>query len=145
MLATDANKIMARRWFDLISEHNVEEICRMTAPGWTLQGGPLDLPPGPDGVREFFRRFAHIDEHWAIEDVIAEGDKVVVRATNTCVQESFLGIPLQGLRLTFTATFIHRIANGKILQTWRNTDHLGGVLHAAARAEAATCALAACA
>lgn len=25
------NEIIARRWFELISEHNIEEICAMTA------------------------------------------------------------------------------------------------------------------
>lgn len=31
----------------------------------------------------------------------AEGDKVVVRATNTCAQESFFGIPRVSIGLIF--------------------------------------------
>jgi predicted ester cyclase len=76
-----------------------------------------------------------IDQTWTIEDVIAEGDKVVVRATNTCVQESFFGIPGRGRTQTFTATFIHRIADGKVLETWRNADDLGRLLQLGARIE----------
>jgi predicted ester cyclase len=52
---------------------------------------------------------------------------VVIRATNTCVQESFFGIPGLGRRQTFSAMFIFRIADGKIVETWRNADDLGRV------------------
>ena len=100
MSAIEDNKIIARRWFELINEHKLEEICEMTAPTWRMHGGPPKLLPGPDGVRELFRTFGSIEQKWTIEDVIAEGDKVVVRATNTCVQESFLRIPGRDRRQT---------------------------------------------
>jgi hypothetical protein len=47
---------------------------------------------------------------------------VVVRATNRCVQESFLVVPSHGQRQTFRAIFIHRIADGMIVETWRNAE-----------------------
>ncbi|MBD2677606.1 MULTISPECIES: ester cyclase [Nostoc] len=129
------NKIIARRWIELISEHNIEDICEMTAPNWKMHGGLPGLSPGPDGVRQLFASFGDIDQKWTIEDVIAEADKVVVRATNTCTQESFFGIPARGRQQTFTATFIHRIVDGKITETWRNADDLGRVLQLGARIE----------
>jgi hypothetical protein len=79
MSAIEDNKIIARRWFELINEHKLEEICEITAPTWRMHGGPPKLLPGPDGVRELFRTFASIEQNWTIEDVIAEGDKVVAR------------------------------------------------------------------
>jgi predicted SnoaL-like aldol condensation-catalyzing enzyme len=135
MSSIEDNKIIARRFLELVSEHNIEKISEMVAPTWRMHGGPPDLPPGPNGIRELFRTIGPIDQEWTIDDVIAEGDKVVVRATNTCVQESFLGIPGHGRRQTFTATFIHRIAEGKILETWRNADDLGRLLQLGARIE----------
>jgi hypothetical protein len=115
----------------------VEALCAMVAPSWTMQGGPPGLPPGPDGLRELFRTFGEIDQTWTIDDVIAEGDKVVVRATNRCLQESFLGVPSQGQWQTFSAIFIHRIADGVIVETWRNADDLGRLLQLGARIEPA--------
>ena len=135
MSSIEDNKTIARRFLELVSEHNIEEISEMVAPTWRMHGGPPALPPGPDGIPEPFRTIGPIDQEWAIDDEIAEGDKVVVRATNTCVQESFLGIPGRGRRQTFTATFIHRIADGKILETWRNADDLGRLLQLGARIE----------
>ncbi|MDZ8185806.1 MAG: ester cyclase [Nostoc sp. ChiSLP02] len=134
-MSIEDNKIIARRWIELISEHKIEEICEITAPTWKMHGGLPGLPPGPDGVRKLFASFGRIEQKWTIEDVIAEGDKVVVRATNDCVQDSFFGIPSHGRRQTFTATFIHCIADGKIVETWRNADDLGRVLQLGARIE----------
>ena len=134
----EENKILARRWFELIDKDAVDELCEMTAPTWKMHGGPPGLPPGPDGLRDVFRHIGPIELKWVIEDIIAEGDKVVVRATNTCLQESFLGIPGRGRQQTFTATFIHWIADGKVLETWRNADDLSRIFQLGARIESAT-------
>src|SRR5215216_7201209 len=133
MSTIERNKATARRWLQLVSEHDVEGICEMTAPTWTMHGGPPALPRGHEGVRELFRTIGPVDQTWTIDDVIAEGDKVVVRATNSCLQESFLGVPANGRRQTFTATFIHRITDGEIQETWRNADDLGRLLQLGAR------------
>ncbi|MBO3461059.1 ester cyclase [Aetokthonos hydrillicola Thurmond2011] len=135
MSSIEENKRIARRWLELITEHKIEEICSMTAPNWRIHGAAPGLPPGADGVRKLFEAIGPIDQEWTIEDVIAEGDKVVVRATNTCVQESFLGIPGGGQRQTFSAMFIHWIVDGKIIETWRNADDLGRLIQLGARIE----------
>jgi hypothetical protein len=135
MRSTAENKMLARRWLDLVSEHHIDEICEMTAPDWTMHGGPPGLAPGPDGVRELFRAIGPVDQKWTVEDVITEGDRVVVRATNSCLQESFFGVAGNGRRQTFTAVFIHRVGGGKILETWRNADDLGRLLQLGARIE----------
>lgn len=133
MTSIETNKAIARQFFDFVSEHKVEELCEMVSPTWTMHGGPPKLSPGADGIRELFATFGQIEQEWTIEDLIAEGDKVVVRATNTCLQESFLGVPAHGKRQSFTATFIHQIVNGKIVETWRNADDLGRLLQLGAR------------
>lgn len=130
---TELNKIIARYWLEFISTGNIEAICRITAPEWRMHGGLPGLPSGPDGVRKLFSSFGKIKQEWKLDAIIAEGDKVVVRATNRCIQESFLGVPAFGRKQTFSATFIHRIVNGKIQETWRNADDLGRVIQLGAR------------
>ena len=41
------------------------------------------------------------------------------------MQDSFFGVDGRGKRQVFTAMFMHRIADGQILETWRNADDLG--------------------
>lgn len=91
------NKTIARRWIELVNEHKIEEVCQMTAPTWTMQGGPPGgLPPGPDGVRELFRQIGPIEQEFTIDELIAEGDKVVVRTTNRWYKRASLGYPVTG-------------------------------------------------
>ncbi|KYF90920.1 hypothetical protein BE17_45005 [Sorangium cellulosum] len=119
---------------DTIS-HSSSILCSLTS---SRNRGPPALPSGPDGIRKLFGTFGAIEQEWTIEDVISEGDKVVVRATNTCNQASFLGIPSHGRKQTFTAMFIHQIADGKIIETWRNADDLGRLLQLGAWFEPGT-------
>ena len=126
----ECNKLIACKFLELVSEGNVEKICEMIASDWNMHIGlsTFKIPSEHEGMRRLFETFGQIKQQWIIEDVLAEGDKVAVRATNNGMQENFLGIPSYGRPQTFTATFIHRIINGKIQQTWRNADDLGCVL-----------------
>jgi hypothetical protein len=135
MTIIEENKKLAWRWLDLISEHKIEEICELVAPDWEMHGGPPDLPRGAEGVHELFRTIGKVHQRWNIEDTIAEGDRVVVRATNTCEQESFFDVPGKGIVQKFTATFTHQISGGKIRVTWRNADDLGRILQLGGRIE----------
>jgi len=137
MSRTIDNKAIARRWFELVSTNRVDDICALTSPSWAMHGGPPNLPTGPAGVRALFQTVGPVEQRWVVEDVIAEGDRVVVRATCTCVQESFFGIPGRGRAQVFTAIFIHRIVDGLIQETWRNANDLGRLLQLGARIEAA--------
>ena len=114
MRQIEENKKLARRWIELIGEHQVEEICKMTAPEWTMHGGSPALSRGAEGVRDLFRTIGEVEQTWTILDIIAEDDKVVVRAANTCVQESFFGVPGRGVVQKFSAMFIHKISGGRI-------------------------------
>jgi predicted ester cyclase len=97
------NKELARQWFHHISTGNLDGLRAMTSENWVMVGGPPDLPSGHEGIRMLFEHIGDIDQTWTIEDVIAENDKVVVRATNTCVQESFFGVPGAGITQVFSA------------------------------------------
>ena len=111
----------------------MDDILRTTAPHWRMSGGPPDLPSGPDGIRALFAHLGPIEQTWEILDVIAEGDRVVVRATNTCIQDSLFGLPAAGIRQVFTATFTFRIADGLVHEIWRNADDLARLLQLGAR------------
>ena len=127
------NKRLAVRWLELVSDGDLEEMYRLTSPTWTMEGGPPDLPGGHEGLRVLFAHFGEIDQKWTVDDVIGEGDTVVVRATNTCEQESFFGVPGRGIRQVFTATFTMQIVDGRIARTWRNAADLQRLFQLGAR------------
>lgn len=133
MHPTEENKRIACRWLELVSEHKLEELCALTPPTWRMHGGPPNLTAGPEGVRVLFAGFGKIEQRWTVEDVVAEGDRVVVRATNRCLQDSFFGIDARGRWQTFGSTFTFRVENGLVQEIWRNADDLGRLLQIGAR------------
>jgi predicted ester cyclase len=74
-----------------------------------------------------------VRQTWTVEDVVAAADRVVVRGTNTCEQESFFGVPGRGITQVFAAIFIHRVVDGRVAETWRCADDLGRLLQLGAR------------
>lgn len=61
-----------------------------------------------------------------IDDLIAEGDKVVARMTfHGTHRGPFRGIPATGRQVSFTAIRVYRLADGKIVESWANQDALG--------------------
>jgi predicted ester cyclase len=63
------------------------------------------------------------DIHVAVEDLIAEGDKVVGRNTISGThQGSYMGLAPTGTRVTYDEIFIFRFADGRIVETWGVVD-----------------------
>jgi steroid delta-isomerase-like uncharacterized protein len=89
---------------------------------------PPDLPPGREGLKALarFYRSAFPDAQLTIEDLIAEGDKVVSRYTARGThQGDFGGIPPTGKQVTVTGVTIDRIQGGKIVESWNEFNQLG--------------------
>jgi len=65
------------------------------------------------------------DYHGEIQDILAEGDKIVVRTVWTGTQDGpFLGLPPSGRKLRFTTADFFRIENGKLAEHWDVVDSL---------------------
>ena len=66
------------------------------------------------------------DFHWTIEDVIAEGDKVVFRSTFRGTHKDDLAdIAPTGKKIDITLMQIARIVTGKVVEFWHYPDELG--------------------
>jgi steroid delta-isomerase-like uncharacterized protein len=83
------------------------------------------LPAGPEGCKEVARIFrsAFPDFHMTVEDVVAEDDLVCCRFRQTGTHGGELfGIPPTGRAVDFGEMAICRIADGKIIASWFQTD-----------------------
>ena len=82
--------------------------------------------PGREGLAALVTtwRTAFPDMREMVEDLIAEGDKVVGRFTMRGTHSGqFMGVPPTGQRVTMSGIDIVRIAGGKIAQFWYG-EHL---------------------
>lgn len=66
------------------------------------------------------------DAQVTIQDLIAEGDKVVARLLGTGTNTGpFAGQPPTGKRVTFSSFRIYRLVDGKVVEPWAMQDRLG--------------------
>ena len=69
---------------------------------------------------------AFSDVRLVIDDLLVDGDKAVKRWTVTCKHTGdLMGVPPTGKEVVFTGINIFRIADGKIVECWSQSDALG--------------------
>ena len=114
---TDQNKEFVRNHFEeFVNRQNLDIADRNFAPEYKEHGtdAPHDYPPGPAGPKKYlaaaFKRFP--DLHVTIEDIIAEGDKVVVRNKWRATDGT------SGQKIEFEGVVIWRIAHGQLIERW---------------------------
>jgi len=82
----------------------------------------LTIADQQQSIAELIRIFPDI--YYTVGDVIAEGDKVVMRAVMRGTQrEAFMGIQPSGNRVDYMSEiFFFRLDNGKIVERWGQFD-----------------------
>jgi predicted ester cyclase len=130
MATEEENKAVVQRFNELVGEvfrtGNVDVLDEVLAPEliYHQPGAPPDLQSYKRFLAMF--RLACPDMSYTLEDMIAEGDKVVDRLTWQATHQGlFLGIPPSGNRLTVTEIHINRIAESRIVERWSQPDTLG--------------------
>ena len=117
-MSVEQNKAVLRR--------EVEEIF---APEYVSHEPTSGEVRGIEGARQFAATFreAFPDLQNTIEDMVAEGDKVVMRfrGNGTHEGETEAFGPPTGKRMEITGITIKRLADGKIVEAWTNFDALG--------------------
>jgi len=122
----ETNKHTVRRLYDLLNAGNVEEIQDMVTDGYDEHDPLPGQGAGRDGVLDRYSMLIDaLAPQFTIEDVIAEGDRVVVRWTNsgTHVGE-FAGIPPTGRAFSIAGIDIHRVVEGRLAEHWHVVDQL---------------------
>src|SRR5262245_10707872 len=126
----DANKNIARRiWDEVFNARNLAIADELVAPdAINHEAGPGAPARGPESLQAAvtWLSAAFPDMHMAIEDILAEGDKVVVQTTMSGThQGSFMGIPPTGRRFAQRQVHFLRILNGKAAEHWAIRDDAG--------------------
>ena len=66
------------------------------------------------------------DVNYSIDDILAEGDKTVIRCTMQATHKgTFIGIPATGKQIVVKAVEIDKIVGGKIVEAWGFSDSQG--------------------
>jgi len=123
VLASEKNKILVRRWLDeVLTRGDLDAADELFTVNYALHDPsfPNDVH-GPEGIKRYVTayRAAFPDLQVAVEDQLAEGDKVVtrwmVRGTHS---GEFLGLAPTGDEVTVSGIEFDRMGGGRIDEAW---------------------------
>jgi steroid delta-isomerase-like uncharacterized protein len=124
-MSIEENKNIVRRYQEIYNSNDLNSLGEVLAEDVRTPKIMPGLAPGLEGSRQVHAKtlIGMPDWHTEIDDLIAEGDKVVARITMTGTHTGdFWGIPATGKSVEFTGIYIVRIAGGKIVEHWGEED-----------------------
>jgi steroid delta-isomerase-like uncharacterized protein len=122
-----ANKAMIRRFVEEVkNQRHYERLGEIFHPDYHEHNATVSsFGPGTEGYRNFLMHLfsGFPDDAVTIDEIVAEGDMVVYRGTETGTHRSeFLGIPATGKSATWTEIQFFKIHEGKVSEHWVDVD-----------------------
>jgi predicted ester cyclase len=122
---TAQNKETVRRLYeDCLNKRNYALMPEIIAADFTGEGNTV----GPEGFEHTIKPLvgSFPDILWKVEDLVAEGDEVVVRHSWTGTQKGvYHGIAASSKSVTNEGMVIFQFKDNKIVHAWVQTDRLG--------------------
>ena len=112
----------------LINSGNLDAADQYFAQDFVDHTAPASQPKGLAGFKAYITtlRGAFPDLRFTVEDVVAEGEKVVVRITaRGTMTGQFQEMKATGKSATWSEIHIGRLVDGKVLEHWATIDQLG--------------------
>lgn len=119
------NKNLARRFMEISGANDQANLKELLAKDFVAHQTYTT-----QNREEFLQHLYSFSEafsgsHFAMEEQIAEGDKVMTRATwHVTHSGEFQGLPPTGKQIAISAVLIQRIREGKIVEHWGLFDQL---------------------
>jgi len=121
------NKLIYRRFVDeVLNGGDLSALPRYSTVDFVDHRHPE--ASGIEGNQKFLASMfaAFPDIRFTVEDMIAEGDRVVVRFIIRGTQRGeFMGIPPTGKQVQWSGINIGRFENGKVVELWGESDQPG--------------------
>lgn len=128
-MAAEENKEVIRRLCNVINEGNFDQLDEILAPHYVRHDpNPLLKNAGREEYKKAFTAFrrAFPDAQWTLEDLLADGDRVIGRWTFRGTHlGAFFNIPPGGQQVSYPILAIYRIENGMIAEDWHIFHSIG--------------------
>ena len=128
-MSTEENKAKVRRLIEeFINKGNLAVADEIFVTNFVDHSPAAGTTPDRQGIKQYITMLhsAFPDFHCAVEDLIAEGNRVVVRLTCRGTHRGeLMGISPTDRQVNVTGISILHFAGGKIEERWNNTGNLG--------------------
>lgn len=130
-MSVKEHKALTWRWLEKLNKGKATFLATMDehyATDYVYHGPTGEDIRGLKNYKQYFSNFldAFPDTHFTFDDIVAEGDKVVIRFTWTGTHKGeFQGIPPTNKKITIWGITIVRIVGGKTAEEWEMMDIMG--------------------
>lgn len=128
-MKTINKEIIQRLYKEVLVEWNMKVVDELVAPQFISHDWPEGGPTGPQPFKNYYSKVIKSvvpDARYAVDDVIAEDDKVVVRWRLLGTHKGeYLNIPPSGKFITLKGIAIYRLREGELIERWVVTDLYG--------------------
>jgi steroid delta-isomerase-like uncharacterized protein len=129
-MSNEQNKQIARQMVEeIFNKGDMSAVDKFLAPDFIEREVlPPGVPGGREGVKALTSMFrgAFPDFKATVDDIICEGDKMVIRQTWSGTQKGeFMGIPPSGKKVSIEVIDIVRMVDGKFVEHWGLLDNMG--------------------
>jgi len=125
-MSTEENRALIRRFVEELNQGSGAVIDELFVPDFVRHDPAGGFRNREDYKQHLLSLHDALPGQLTIEDLIAEGEQVVVRYTYRGTHRGqWRGVPPTGRPVTFTGIFICRILDGEIVEAWENADTLG--------------------
>lgn len=127
-MSTEVNKTAKRGYIAAFNAGDLTIFERLFHPEYVLRTAGMPDVRGPDALKQLVRTSfeAFSDIAIAIDDMVAEGDRVATRWTLRAVHTGpYMGVPATHGTISVSGIVIDRFVDGRILEAWENFDVLG--------------------
>jgi steroid delta-isomerase-like uncharacterized protein len=117
-------------WYEAFTKKDPALVDRILHETWVDIPAAPGTPAGPAGVKPLLTRLTTTfpDLKLTIEDILQDGNKVVVRARMAGTQkEAFMDLPSKNRKMDIQVVDIHEFKDGKIVRTWHTEDWMSGL------------------
>jgi|SRR5215475_12543487 len=124
-MSAEDNKAMIRDYVETWNRGDLQALSGFWAP--EMLHHSRSRAHGFEEVKGIIGGFmtAFPDLNWEINDIVAEGDRVVTRMTGRGTHTgSYMGLPPTGKKIDCSVMGIARVNNGKLAEHWGVTDEL---------------------
>ena len=124
-MSIEENKNIVRRYQEIYNSNDLDALGEVVAENLITPKIMPGMPSGLEGAKRVHEITLMGMPDWstAIDDLIAEGDKVVARITMTGTHTGdFWGLAATGNAVNFTGIYVVRIRDGKIAEHWGEED-----------------------
>ena len=125
-MTPEENKEIVRRYVEEFQNKGDEAVLDELVAENYIDHDPLPGHlPGRAGMKRDVMKAAFPNSRIEIEDLLAEGDKVVCRVRWSGTQAAeFLGIPNTGRSVSIGAIHVFRLEDGVIMEGWGRAENL---------------------